>query len=42
VIVPAKGAMTNEHYPSVTSGGWPSVNLTTTRPGMVLPLGWMP
>lgn len=41
-VQPNGGTATNEHYPSVTSGGWPSMNLTTTRPAKVYPIGWTP
>ena len=41
-IIPTKGTTTMEHYPSVTTGGWPSTNLTTSRPGRVHPIGWTP
>lgn len=40
--VSTAGTTTYEYYPSVTSGGWPSRNLSTTRPGWVIPLGWTP
>jgi hypothetical protein len=41
-VQPTRGTATSEHYPSVTTGGWPSLNLTTTRPSKVHPIGWTP